>query len=45
MQREHVEQQAAIRARLRDINRRVVTPATDGEDVVTRRDQQNPSDS
>jgi len=43
MHREHVEQQAAIRERLREINQRVLTPASDREDVVTWRNEQAPA--
>jgi hypothetical protein len=45
LHREHVEQQAAIRDRLHDIQQRIFVPATGGEDVVTRRNEQTTGDS
>jgi len=36
-----LQQQAAIRERLHEIQQRILTPANDGGDVVTRRDDQS----
>jgi hypothetical protein len=43
MHREHVEQQAAIRDKLHEIQQRVASPAADTDSVATRRDDRTPA--